>query len=226
MKKRSIVLVTSMMLAVLLIAGGTFAWFTASADPVRNEFKAGTLEMGLYDVFNTCLAQNVNPGDCFQKAVWVCNTGTKRMYVRVKVSEEFAGLPTVGVVNYNINDKYWVDHGDGYYYYKYQLPKGCCTPPLFKLNTRCKKIPSLCFDGEAMNDDYQGKDFTVIIESDAVQVTNGAPAAVWGSPHGVNQPAMQMIGEQEENNAFDFLLEEELGFEAPELFADEDVVEE
>lgn len=218
MKKR-MVMVTSLMLAVLLIGGGTFAWFTASATPARNDFKAGTLKMGLHDVFTTSLAQNVNPGDCFQKAVWVCNTGTKKMYVRVRVTEESVdGLSFAGVVNYNINTDYWVPHSDGWIYYKYILPANSSlssTAPLFKLNTWCKKIPSLCFDGEAMTNDFQGKAYSVVIESEAVQTTNGAPGAVWGSPHA-----------RSSEGGFDFLLDEELGFEAPVVIEDADVVEE
>ncbi|HRC54029.1 MAG TPA: SipW-dependent-type signal peptide-containing protein, partial [Bacillota bacterium] len=50
MKKRNLVLGSIVVLAALLIVGGTMAWFTAEADPVTNTFTAGTVEIELHDV--------------------------------------------------------------------------------------------------------------------------------------------------------------------------------
>ena len=71
-------------LAALLIIGGTMAWFTATADPVTNEFTAGTVEINLVDDFEE--EGNWNPGDCNEKVVYVENTGTKCAFVRVKLT--------------------------------------------------------------------------------------------------------------------------------------------
>ena len=170
MKKRTMMLVVSMTLAVLLIAGGTFAWFTAQADPVVNEFKAGTLLLGVTEVFDEEMAQNVNPGDCYEKIVRLCNEGTKRMFVRVAIDAMFEDeLETEGVVSYDIGEG-WIDGGDGYYYYQDSVCPGHCTPEL---------ITEVCFDGENMDNDYQGKGFTLTITPDAVQATNGAADSVW-----------------------------------------------
>lgn len=179
MKKRRMILMTSMVLAVLLIAGGTFAWFTAKAEDVENDFKAGTVELDLKECFYDCGADNVNPGDCFYKHVYIKNTGTKKARFRIKLDNQFEdGLPTDGVVKYDLykgllNYRYWKDGGDGYIYYRNTLRPGQYTRPLFKND-------KICFDGEAMNDDYQGKKFTMTIGAEAIQSSNGAPEEEWG----------------------------------------------
>ncbi len=114
MKKRKWMLGSAMILALILVAGGTLAWFTATADPVVNEFTAGTLEIELIDEFDG--APNVNPGDCYEKIVYVENTGTKRAFVRIKKDIAFDNPNLgLGVVEYQLGDG-WVEH-DGYFYY-------------------------------------------------------------------------------------------------------------
>ncbi len=175
MKKRTTMLIMSMTLAVLLIAGGTFAWFTATADPVVNEFQAGTLIMSVEECFNACDARNVNPGDCIQKHVRFHNDGTKRMFVRVDLEEIFmdmtgANLDPDGIVSYDLGPN-WVLHTDGYYYYTLEVEAGDVTEEI---------ISEVCFDGPAMDNTYQGSKFTLTVKSEAIQVTNGAAEDVWG----------------------------------------------
>lgn len=165
MKKRNMMLLTSMLLAVLIIAGGTFAWFTASTAPIKNEFKAGTLKFKTYECFDKHAAENVNPGDCIGKSVYFQNTGTKRMYVRVKVTPNFD--ETIANMPINVG---WVEH-NGYYYYRFPVLPGWFTTPLMN---------KVCFDGEGMGNEYQGQEMTLQIEPEAVQVTNGASTHVWG----------------------------------------------
>lgn len=180
MKKRRIMTGSAILLAVLLVAGGTFAWFTATAEPVVNEFKAGTVELDLKDNFYACKAQNVNPGDCYYKNVYVKNTGTKKARVRIELDGEFEnGLPTDGVVKYDFSkglfgQELWKDGGDGYLYYRYILKPGQSTDRLFKND-------KVCFDGEKMGNEYQGQKFELTIGADMVQASNGAPEAVWGA---------------------------------------------
>ena len=83
--------ISSLLLAVLMIAGGTMAWFTANSGPVVNKFKAGTLTIDLKECFDAKKAKNVNPGDCFKKGIYVKNTGTKKAYIRIKASAVFTG---------------------------------------------------------------------------------------------------------------------------------------
>lgn len=170
MKKRNVMLVSAILLVVLLVAGGTLAWFTASAGPVVNEFTAGTIEMKLMDYF--CERVNVNPGDCYPKNIYIKNTGTKRMFARIKLTREFVGMPSgnLDLVSYDILYG-WVLHTDGYYYYPFEIAPGFLTPPI---------IEEVCFDGPGMGNEYQGKQFILTAESEAIQVTNGAALAVWG----------------------------------------------
>lgn len=210
-------LVTTMMLAVLLIAGGTLAWFTATAEPVVNEFEMGTLSIELIDEFED--ATNVNPGDCYEKEVYVKNTGSKRAFVRIDMEMAFGhtGLSTE-VVTYELGEN-WVEH-DGYIYYTEMLAaEGGLTTNLFEFMSCeegngmepqffwktcpiCGKkywpwiphdcddpeppiedpIPCgghICFDGRGMGNEYQGAPFTITINAEAIQVTNGAALDEW-----------------------------------------------
>ena len=170
MKKRKMMLGSAMILAVLLVAGGTLAWFTATAEPVVNEFTAGTLKMNLVDAY--CEAKNVNPGDCYNKVVFVENEGTKRMFVRIKLTPEFPNMPNadLNLVEFNVLPG-WVLHTDGYYYLTQEVAPGADTPNIIK---------KVCFDGPGMGNEYQGAYFTLTVETDAIQVTNGAALAEWG----------------------------------------------
>ena len=174
MKKRKWILGSAMILVVILVAGGTLAWFTATADPVVNEFTAGTVILTVNECFNECDAWNVNPGDRIQKHVKFCNDGTKRMFVRVQLEEAMfsstgAPLETDGVVSYEIGEG-WVLVGD-YYYYTEEVKPGECTPFI---------ITEVVFDGPNMDNTYQGSHFTLTVKSEAIQVTNGAALAEWG----------------------------------------------
>ncbi|MGO1470528.1 MAG: TasA family protein, partial [Tissierella sp.] len=149
---------------------GTFAWFTATSEEVVNEFTAGTVKINLVDNFEG--APNVNPGDCYEKEVYVENTGTKKALIRIKKDIAFAdesGLSLEPVI-YELGEN-WEEH-DGYFYYMKIVEKEGKTKPLFKDN-------KICFDGASMNDDYQGAKLDITIKAEAIQATNGAAAAEW-----------------------------------------------
>lgn len=180
MKKRNIMLVTSMMLAVLLIAGGTFAWFTATTEPEVNEFTAGTVKIELIDEFDG--APNVNPGDCYKKVIAVKNTGTKKAYIRIKADALFDGGQSLGVLRYGINDPInwgpinllpgWTEK-DGYFYYNRIVHPGHYTNPLLECNR-------ICFDGKSMGNEYQGAELDITITAEAIQATHNAIQSEWG----------------------------------------------
>lgn len=172
MKRRNMMLGIVLLLVVLLIGGGTLAWFTASNKPVVNNFKAGTLRYSTWECFDESKAKNVNPGDCFDKEVFFWNKGTKKMFIRAKVTPEFIGVtdPNMDIVDLILGSG-WVKHTDGWYYYKYVVPSGWYTSKLMN---------KVCFDGPLMGNKYQGKDFKVTIESQAIQASNGAALAEWG----------------------------------------------
>ena len=78
MKKRSIILGSTIILAVLLVAG-TMAWFTAEAE-VTNTFTAGTVKIDVNESGQVTSAEpfkNLNPGDTVEKKVTVKSTGSK-----------------------------------------------------------------------------------------------------------------------------------------------------
>ncbi|MGB4443040.1 MAG: TasA family protein, partial [Dethiobacteria bacterium] len=86
MKKKKNVLIGVLVFSLAaLLAVGTWAWFTATADPVTNQFTAGTVkieinEHGFTDVVNW------NPGDTTEKKVSVKSKGSKASYVRVSLT--------------------------------------------------------------------------------------------------------------------------------------------
>ena len=237
MKKRSLMLIMSVTLAVLLIAGGTFAWFTANADPVVNEFTAGTVEIELIDIFDG--APNVNPGDCYSKVIYVENTGTKRAYIRIEADTLFTAadgetiLPN-NVISYGINSPReewtyeWWDifhlfgnvelipgwtYQDGYFYYDKVVEPGYFTKPLLKCNR-------ICFAGEGMGDEYQGSTLDITIGAEAIQATHGAVQEVWG----VSFPTVRTLMNAEpepaekltEADVQSIIADEEAAFEALE----------
>ena len=170
-------------LVVLLVAGGTMAWFTATAETATNSFTAGTVKIELYenDMLiggeNTGLTfTNVNPGDCYVKEVYVKNTGTKRVMVRVHVSALIQGFtasndnpnPDIGIVKFDVHENWEYDAATQHYYYKNVLLPGTETEPILVDN-------KICFDGEGMGNEYQGATFDIILNADAIQATNNAP---------------------------------------------------
>lgn len=171
--KKSIVILMTTALVALLVVGGTMAWFTAEAE-ATNSFKAGTLTINLVDEFDEEEAQNVNPGDCYDKTVYVENTGTKRAYIRVKLTPKFdPNNLSTDVVTYLVDDweKNWALI-DGWYYYRGEVDA--------KTGETTKLIEKVCFDGEGMGNDYQDASFTLEVKAEAIQVTNGAINAEWG----------------------------------------------
>jgi len=177
MKKRNLVLGSVVVLAALLVVGGTMAWFTAEADPVENKFTAGKVEIELHDEFPEDGIPNVNPGDEHSKVVYVKNTGTIPIYVRVKLTPQWSGLPeeftpSDEVVTYPIaQGAKWVLHTDGWYYFTESVAVESETEHL---------IDKVIFAGKDMTNEYQGATFTLKVEAEAIQATNGAADGEWG----------------------------------------------
>ena len=214
MRKSKMMVGSAIMLAVLLVAGGTLAWFTATAEPVVNEFTAGTVEIELVDEFDG--APNVNPGDCYKKVIAVKNTGTKKAYVRIKADAVFDGGQSTHVLNYGIDGPGrwnlldgWTQKGE-YFYYNRIVHPGKYTQPLLKCNR-------ICFDGPSMDNTYQGAKLDITIGAEAIQATNGAAQAEWGvsfptiKPYSNEEPVDEMLTEQDLRN---IIAEEDAAFEA------------
>ncbi|NMD43670.1 MAG: hypothetical protein GYA86_10260 [Firmicutes bacterium] len=174
--KKKLLIGLSVVALVALLAVGTWAWFTATAEPVTNTFKAGTVEIVLHDEFAEGGITNWNPGDCTDKVVYVENTGSKKAYVRVKltagwydeVGEELLNLSTNNVT-YDIGEDWWLGE-DGWYYYKGVLEAE---------NTTSKLIETVCLGGAVTGNEYQGKTFKLEVKAEAVQASNDAYKDVW-----------------------------------------------
>ena len=168
------------------------AWFTASSGPVTNQFTAGTVKIELHDVggygegqseipFSTNGVVNVNPGDEYMKIVYVENTGSKAVYVRVKLTPQWkkgevalpltVGEPPVYMATFPLVGDKWVLHTDGWYYYKDPVASGSATQHL---------IDKVVFAGKAMTNDYQGATFTLEVEAEAIQASHDAAKDYWG----------------------------------------------
>ncbi len=188
MNRKNLLIGSALVLAALLVVGGTMAWFTAGAGPVTNTFTAGTVEIELHDVTYDDLQalvpfpengiQNVNPGDDYTKIVYVENTGSKAVYVRVKLSPEWSGdLPNVVTIadeDYVMADFPILDgweYYEGWYYYTSPVAAGESTAHL---------IEEVIFAGKEMDNDYQGATFTLEVEAEAIQASNGAALDQWG----------------------------------------------
>jgi len=196
MNRKNLLIGSALVLAALLVVGGTMAWFTAAADPVTNKFTAGTVEIELHDVggydseqnevpFTPNGIPNVNPGDEYLKTVYVENTGSKAVYVRVKLTPAWtkgtASLPLdvegVDMATFPIVGTDWVLHTDGWYYYTEPLA-GAPADEVNRVTTHL--IEQVIFAGAAMTNDYQGATFTLKVEAEAIQASNGAALDQWG----------------------------------------------
>ena len=197
MNKRNLLIGSALVLAALLVVGGTMAWFTASSGPVKNQFTAGTVDIELHDVggygegqseipFSTNGVVNVNPGDEYMKIVYVENTGSKAVYVRVKLTPEWKdaeGEPLalavgdVDMATFPIEGDNWVLHTDGWYYYTKPLLGPVVDEPNAVTTHLIEKV---IFAGAEMTNDYQGATFTLEVEAEAIQASNGAALSQWG----------------------------------------------
>ena len=199
MNRKNLLIGSALVLAALLVVGGTMAWFTAAVGPVPNTFTAGTVEIELHDVdgqgqsFAPNGITNVNPGDEYLKTVYVENTGSKAVYVRVKLTpawtKDTASLPLdvegVDMATFPIVGTDWVLHTDGYYYYKNPLA-GAAADEVNRVTTHL--IEKVIFAGAAMTNDYQGATFTLKVEAEAVQASHGAAEDLWELEEGFLNP--------------------------------------
>ena len=178
MKKSVLIIITILSLAALL-AAGSWAWFTATAEPATNTFTAGTVEIeinehGFEDVANW------KPGETMDKKVSVKTLGSKCVYVRVSLTpvwgymegETFVAEPGLPVDNVTLswNNTHWVYSG-GWYYYKYILcPDNLETSLLLQSVTL----------SSTTSDEYQGKVLRIVANAEAVQASHEAYKDVWG----------------------------------------------
>jgi len=123
--KKNILIIT-LSLAVCVITGVTYSFYTDS-DFVENKMELGFSKGEIVEEF-----------DGVEKMVWVKNTGTTPLLVRanarmVCTNGDIVLNPNkIATATYNTYDEknpedttFWIDGGDGWYYYSKLLPAEC-----------------------------------------------------------------------------------------------------
>lgn len=117
--KRSLVLVVSLLVMMLVVAGGTLAWLSTKVTPITNTFYPSTVSCGVTEDFDssTGVKKNVN----------VQNTGDIDAFIRVKLvtyrtndaGQHIGGTATIPTFTLGAD---WVKFGEYYYYTKPVAP--------------------------------------------------------------------------------------------------------
>ncbi len=196
MKKRIFMSLLAIMISGTMIGGVTMSWFTDAADPIVNEFTAGTVTIEADETIKPVLfmQQNWNPGDVAEKEYTITNTGSKSIYLRGVVTgkwyepdgvTEFIPNPDEHVVTWTFYDSAaaagWTQVGDTWYY---NTPiKGTYTEPNVA-NRKAVLHLKIAFDGPTSGNQYQGKMFKLTAVFEAVQSSHNAVDEVWaGNPY-------------------------------------------
>ena len=201
MNKRILTSLLTICLAVGSIAGGTLAWFTAEAEIAPNTFTAGILEIDAAETwaYGEAGLTNWNPGDCTDKEITIEVTGTKRAFIRAKITESWTGTAGNESINNtwyerNVpNVNWWIDVdgsraawpndewtliGEGeeaYWYYN-----GIFDPAGAEGPQKVIVLSGVCLAGAETGNEYQGACYTLKMDFEAIQVTHEAVFEQWG----------------------------------------------
>ena len=162
---RAITLLIALLLFSALAVGGTVAWLTANATPVKNTFTPSKVACRVTENFDGTTKSNVN----------VKNTGDTEAYIRVKlvtyrVNEQVQHIGGTATIPTFTLGTGWVEH-DGYYYYTSPVAAG--------------KAPAAdLIDSITLEDEYTDADGgKQVVEVMAEAIQSQPPAAVkeaWG----------------------------------------------
>ena len=161
-----------LVLAVALLAVGTWAYFSA-VGRADNVITMGSVKLVLHDEdgagqsFTTVSAM---PGSVVDKVVYVENAGSGAFYTRVKITPEVVAangeiIPldaSKRLLTLDLNDSDWVPGTDGYYYYTGALAPQAATSKLFNHVT---------FSTD-MGNEYQNTTVHIYVTAEAVQTAN------------------------------------------------------
>ena len=170
MKKRTIIIGSIVVLVVLLVVGGTMAWFTDKGE-ATNKFTGGTVDIEVIEKFDK--PDNWNPGAEAEKKVSIESLGSKQTYVRVALIPQWdddSSLPISNVELILADNDDWI-YKDGWYYYKKILNEDDVTSLLLE-EVRLK---------DETDDDYQGRTLEIKVKAEAVQASHNAYEDVWGA---------------------------------------------
>ena len=163
--KRSLVLVASVLVLLLAVAGGTLAWLAAQTDGVINTFDPAHVSCAVTEDFDGTIKRSVN----------VTNTGDIDAYIRVKlvtyrVNEQGQHIGGTAAIPPFTPGANWVEH-DGYYYYTRPVAPGQ-TPETNLIDTITLSSPYTDADG--------GKQVIEIIAEAIQSVPEEAVKDAWG----------------------------------------------
>jgi predicted ribosomally synthesized peptide with SipW-like signal peptide len=183
MKKKMLLMMLALTVSVALIVGATMSWFTNEAETDNAVFQAGTVKIEAERVIKLedKGIKNVNPGDCYILEYDITNTGTKQIELRSIFNtawEDNLSRKNIFIVPHKDSD--WVLYqpddaqGPGKKIYAYYMGGPVDPEESVKLNL------VVYFDGALTGNNYQGKEFTVSGDVEAVQASHEAASEVWG----------------------------------------------
>lgn len=172
----AIALVTVMLCATV---GGTLAyWVTESY--AANKIETGNVHVKLLSTVEQY--DSLYPGDVVPHVIDVQNDGDLDALVRLKVRKSWTSDLSPDNVLIEYNNTYWLDGGDGYFYYKGILAPGQKgQEPLLK---------EFELDSTTSNA-YKDKTLTIDVDMEYIQAANNAISSMWGKTYqdiGVNAP--------------------------------------
>ena len=177
--KRSLVLVVSVLVLLLAVAGGTLAWLTAQTDGVVNTFTPAQVSCEVTEHFNGTTKSKVN----------VKNTSDITAYIRVKLvtyrvnaqNQHIGGTATIPDFTPGTN---WVEH-DGYYYYTRPVAPDNNSPDIPLIDETGIKLTGSYDDAdggkqviEVMAEAIQSVPDTAVQDAWGVTIANGSVTAV------------------------------------------------
>ena len=168
--KRSIVLVVSVLVLLLAVAGGTLAWLTANTGPVVNTFTPAHVTCQVDETFDGTTKSDVKVKNAGDIPAYI------RAYIVVTWKDETGnvyGQKPVANADYTMEmaqNTGWVTGSDGYYYYTRPVAVGDTTGTLI---SECKLTEKVVKP--------VGYDLSVEIIAEAIQsVPTTTVVGVWG----------------------------------------------
>ncbi|MCR3921327.1 MAG: CalY family protein [Firmicutes bacterium] len=179
MKKRVLMSMLVLALAVALIAGATMAWFTDTVESDPAVFQAGTVQLEATGMGHLSLCfneNNWNPGDTSLVGVAFQNVGSKKLKLRVNLEKawEARNLSSDNVeLSIPSALRFWWQYNaaDGYYYYKFPFIGNAISPGVYTVPL----LVEVTLSGPNTGNEYQGEVFNLSAVGEAVQFSHNAP---------------------------------------------------
>ena len=194
----------ALLFSVLLIVGGTIAYYTSS-DTFENEFDTGTYKIETQEAFVS--PDNWTPGTTTPKTVIATNKGNTPAAVRIKLTPSWKdangdplsltdGTNEAAIINYASDKDYKWIYQDGYYYYIRPLNENESTSTLINSVTfnplvnidktnDCETVNGVTTCTTEYND-YSGGKYTLQIEVETAQYDQYKN--VWNTTVNIDNP--------------------------------------